>query len=53
MTTEIPGSLITVKNSLIAQSYSLFNAKNSLFGFLGNFLVSRWGSLPIFYFFPA
>jgi hypothetical protein len=30
-----PDSLITVKNSLIAESDSLFNAKNALFGFLG------------------
>jgi hypothetical protein len=53
MTTEFANSLITVRNSLIAQCNSLFNAKNSLFAFLGNLLVSRWGSLPIFYFFPA
>jgi hypothetical protein len=53
MTTENPDSLITVKNSLIAQSNSCSTPKNSLSGFLGNFLVSHCGSLPIFYCFPA
>jgi hypothetical protein len=53
MTTEIANSLITIKNSLIAQFNSLFNATISLFGFLGNFLLSHCDSLPIFYRFPA
>jgi hypothetical protein len=50
---EITGKGQRVSSALFESAAFLFNAKDSLFGFLGNFLVTHCGSLPIFYCFPA